>query len=105
MVERRSSINAPSIYCDEMKLVNTERFICINNEGYPVALEMFTTYKTIPDKEAEKRGLIRVIDESGEDYLYPKSRFVPAVISPEIYATLSEEAKKALAKEASLSGD
>ena len=58
--------------------MTTERFICIDNEGYPVALEMFATYETIADDQAEKRGLLRVIDESGEDYLYPKSRFVPA---------------------------
>ena len=76
--------------------MSTERFICINNEGYPVALELFATYETIPDHQAEKRGLIRVIDESGEDYLYPKSRFVSADVSPDIYATLPEGAKQAL---------
>ena len=56
--------------------MKVQRFICINNEGYPVSLEMFATYDTIPDDEAAKREMIRVIDESGEDYLYPKSRFV-----------------------------
>ena len=56
--------------------MNKERFICINNEGYPVSLEMFATYEAIPDDEAAKRDLVRVIDESGEDYLYPKARFV-----------------------------
>ena len=54
-----------------------QRYICINNEGYPVSLEMFTTYDTIPDAAAAKREMIRVIDESGDDYLYPKSRFIP----------------------------
>ena len=76
--------------------MSTKRFICINNEGYPVALEMFATYETIPDDQAEKRGLIRVIDESGEDYLYPKSRFVSTDASPDTYSLLSDEVKQAL---------
>ena len=76
--------------------MSTERFICINNEGYPVALEMFATYETIPDDQAEKRGLIRVIDESGEDYLYPKSRFISTNVSPDAYILLSDEVKRAL---------
>ena len=80
--------------------MSAQRVICINNEGYPVALEMFTAYEIIPDDQAEKRGLIRVIDESGEDYLYPKSRFVSADVSTSIYAALSDEARQAL-----LSGD
>ena len=79
-----------------MKSMSTERFICINNEGYPVALEMFATYETIPDDQAEKRGLIRVIDESGEDYLYPKSRFISTNVSPDAYILLSDEVKRAL---------
>ena len=80
--------------------MSAQRVICINNEGYPVALEMFTAYETIPDTQAEKRGLIRVIDESGEDYLYPKSRFVSADVSPNIYAALPDEVIQA-----PLSGD
>ena len=88
-----------------MKPMNTERFICIDNEGYPVALERFATYETIPDERAEKCGLIRVIDESGEDHLYPKSRFVSADITPEIFASLSEEAKKAREKHVPRSHD
>lgn len=76
--------------------MSTQRVICINNEGYPVALEMLTTYETIPDDQAEKRGLIRVIDESGEDYLYPKSRFVSVDVSPNIYEVLPDEARQAL---------
>ena len=52
-----------------MKPMDSERVFCIDNEGYPVALELFATYETVADEQAEKRGLIRVIDESGEDYL------------------------------------
>jgi hypothetical protein len=84
--------------------MDSERVFCIDNEGYPVALELFATYETVADEQAEKRGLIRVIDESGEDYLYPKSRFVSADITHDIYASLSGEAKEALEKRARLAG-
>lgn len=49
--------------------------ICINNHDYEVSLEMRKLYEVIADPEAEKHGQIRVIDESGEDYLYPASAF------------------------------
>jgi hypothetical protein len=50
--------------------------VCINNEGYPVSLERRKLYVTMPDAEAAKHGQLRVIDESGEDYLYPQEFFV-----------------------------
>jgi hypothetical protein len=46
-----------------------------NNDGYIASLEKRKIYLALPDSEAEQRGLIRVIDESGEDYLYPKEFF------------------------------
>jgi hypothetical protein len=49
--------------------------VCIKNEGYGVSLERRKIYITLRDPAAEKHGLIRVIDESGEDYLYPKTFF------------------------------
>ena len=51
--------------------------ICIRNDGYSVSLEKRKIYEAIPDAGAEARGQIRVIDESGEDYLYPQEYFVP----------------------------
>ena len=51
-------------------------FLCIDNAGYPSSLEARKIYASVPDKTAEARGYLRVIDESGEDYLYPASRFV-----------------------------
>ena len=44
--------------------------ICVENSGYPVALELRKLYQLLPDARAEADGLVRVIDESGEDYLY-----------------------------------
>ena len=50
--------------------------ICINNSEYPASLDMYKVYRVLPDKDAEKHGDIRVIDESGEDYLFPTDYFV-----------------------------
>jgi hypothetical protein len=51
--------------------------ICAKNDGYPASLEVRKVYQTLPDLAARNHGLIRVIDESGEDYLYPDSFFAP----------------------------
>ena len=51
--------------------------VCIKNEGYPASLELRKIYQVIPDARAAEHRLIRVIDESGEDYLYPADYFVP----------------------------
>jgi hypothetical protein len=52
-----------------------EFVICVDNHGYEVSLEMRKLYEVMPDDDAEKHGQIRVIDESGEDYLYPATLF------------------------------
>ena len=62
--------------------MNTEKsqaefVVCINNEGYPASLELRKIYRTLPDEKAKKHTMLRVVDESGEDYLYPESFFVP----------------------------
>jgi hypothetical protein len=49
--------------------------VCINNEGYPASLEKRKIYLALRDATADKHGLIRVVDESGDDYLYPKTLF------------------------------
>lgn len=49
--------------------------VCISNEGYPTSLEKRKIYLVLRDLTAEKHGLIRVVDESGEDYLYSKTLF------------------------------
>ena len=50
--------------------------VCIDNTDYPAALERHKIYKVVPDDDAAADGDIRVIDESGEDYLYSSERFV-----------------------------
>ena len=56
--------------------MNQHFVICIDNEEYPVSLERRKLYEVIPDGDAESLGQLRVKDESGEDYLYPKELFV-----------------------------
>ena len=58
--------------------------ICIDNSDYPVALEKRKIYELIPDASAEKHNQDRVIDESGEDYLYPASCFIPINLSESV---------------------
>jgi hypothetical protein len=68
---------------------NSTRFlICIKNDGYPASLETRKVYQELPDPDAEAQGLVRVIDESGEDYLFPKSMFLPVELSGEASAVL-----------------
>ena len=51
--------------------------ICIRNDDHPASLEIWKVYRVLPDPHAEGHGYLRVIDESGEDYLYPERYFVP----------------------------
>ena len=60
-----------------MKTSGKRLVICLKNKGYDVSLERRKIYQVLPDSRAAKHGLIRVVDESGEDYLYPQSFFAP----------------------------
>ena len=51
--------------------------ICVGNRGYAASLELRKVYQVLPDKAGLKHHQIRVVDESGEDYLYPEEYFVP----------------------------
>ncbi len=55
---------------------NPQFVICINNSDYPASLELFKIYRVLPDNDAAKDGDLRIVDESGEDYLYPADYFV-----------------------------
>jgi hypothetical protein len=55
---------------------DTNFVICINNAEYPAALELRKIYQVIPDEVARDDNLIRIINESGEDYLYPDAYFL-----------------------------
>jgi len=51
--------------------------LCVENKDYPASLERRKVYEVLADEHASKHGQIRVIDESGEDYLYPEEYFIP----------------------------
>ena len=50
--------------------------VCINNEGFSASLEVRKIYQVLPDTDAESKGLLRVVDESPEDYLFPSAHFI-----------------------------
>ena len=54
--------------------------VCARNEGYAASLEVRKVYRVLPDPEAEAHGMLRVVDESAEDYLFPAGLFVPVSI-------------------------
>ena len=62
--------------------------LCINDGGYPESLEVRKVYAVLPDERAAMNNYIRVIDETGEDYLYPTKYFVPVELPPEAIAAL-----------------
>lgn len=62
--------------------------VCLNNEDYKASLEVGKLYRVIPDKEAEAHGLIRVVDESGEDYAFAANRFHPVELPPTVAKAL-----------------
>jgi hypothetical protein len=54
------------------------RFVlCVRNDDYPASLELHKVYRVLPDRSAAKEKMLRIIDESGEDYLYPADFFLP----------------------------
>ena len=66
-----------------------QRFaVCVENTDYQTSLESRKIYRTLPDNDAEAHGYVRVIDESGEDYLYPEAFFVPIEPSEKLRTAL-----------------
>ena len=69
----------------------TPRFaICIDNSEYPASLELHKIYRVLPDKDAQADGDWRIIDESGEDYLFPIDYFIPIELPQTIVRALNK---------------
>jgi hypothetical protein len=62
--------------------------VCVRNEGYEASLERNKIYAVLPDNEAEREGDLRVVDESGEDYLFSADRFVAIEVPSAVRASL-----------------
>ena len=68
-----------------MATANDRTFvICLDNSAYPAALEARKIYESERDAEAEPLGLVRIIDESGEGYLYPATMFAPIELAENV---------------------
>jgi hypothetical protein len=65
--------------------------LCVENEGYDSSLERGKVYQVLPDKSADGLAMVRVVDESGEDYLFPAECFV-VIAEDELESGLSAEA-------------
>jgi hypothetical protein len=58
--------------------------VCVDNEGNEVSLQLWKIYKPLRDNDARSEGFLRVVDESGEDYLFPEENFVPIELPNEV---------------------
>jgi hypothetical protein len=66
--------------------------VCINNQDYPASLEVRKLYQVLEDDQASQRQMLRIVDESGEDYLYPSGYFAEIEVPEglqQIFATAS----------------
>jgi hypothetical protein len=70
-----------------------EYVVCIDNSEYPASLELHKIYRTLPDEDASADGDLRIIDESGEDYLYSADRFVPIAVPMAVKKSLEQGAR------------
>ncbi|MDY0186257.1 MAG: hypothetical protein RBR43_10330 [Desulfuromonadaceae bacterium] len=59
-------------------------YVCVQNNGYAASLEQRKIYQALPDNDASQIGMVRIIDESGEDYLYPEECFAQISLPAEI---------------------
>jgi hypothetical protein len=82
-----------------MNKQRTTRFklvVCVKNDDYPASLELRKIYCAIADRAAAAHGLLRVIDESGEDYLYPAGYFRPIQLASDVRKALRLSGESAL---------
>jgi hypothetical protein len=62
--------------------------VCIENAGYPASLELHKIYRVVADADAARDGDVRIVDESGEDYLYPADWFVAVTLPRRVRGSL-----------------
>jgi hypothetical protein len=95
MASARKSSSAKGTSTRRRKAAATEhRFVvCVRNDGYEASLERNKIYAVLPDAEAEQDGDLRVVDESGEDYLFSATRFVAIEVPAAVRASLLKAAQ------------
>lgn len=78
---------------NEMSAIQNPKFVvCLRNDDYPVSLERHKIYQVLPDEDAAQDGDLRIIDESGEDYLYPRTWFVPIALPTQVELSFRQAA-------------
>ena len=70
----------------------SEYVVCVDNTDYPASLELHKIYRTLPDDDATRSGDLRVVDESGEDYLFSAAAFVPISLPERVRSSLRHAA-------------
>jgi hypothetical protein len=68
--------------------IHRQLMICVRNDDYSASLEVRKIYEAVPDSRAAAHQLVRIIDESGDDYLYPADYFLPIDLPQPIRAAL-----------------
>ena len=93
-VSAKKSSSARGTSIRRRKSAPARRFVvCVRNEGYEASLERNKIYTVLRDDEAERDGDLRVIDESGEDYLFSADRFVAIDVPAAVRASLLKSAQ------------
>jgi len=94
-VSARKSSSAKGTSTGRPRRVTAQRFaVCVRNDGYEASLERNKIYTVLPDEQAERDGDLRVIDESGEDYLFAGDRFVAIEVPAAIRSSLLKAARR-----------
>jgi hypothetical protein len=86
--KRNSSARGTSTRSRKTSAAGRQFAVCVDNDGYEASLECNKIYVVLPDKDAENDGDLRVVDESGEDYLFSAERFVAIEVPAAVKASV-----------------
>ena len=86
--KRNSSARGPSTRSRKGAATGQQFAVCVDNDGYEASLERNKIYVVLLDKDAERDGDLRVVDESGEDYLFAAKRFVAVELPLEVQVSV-----------------
>jgi hypothetical protein len=90
----KKSSSARSTSTKRRKSGPARRFVvCVRNDGYEASLERNKIYTVLPDADAERDGDLRIVDESGEDYLFAADRFVAIEVPAAVRTSILKAAQ------------
>jgi len=87
LAKKKSSASGTSI-SRKKSSADPQFVVCVANDGYPASLELHKIYRVLTDEQAERDGDLRIVDESGEDYLYPSKWFVSMKVPQAVKTSL-----------------